>query len=194
MWLDVSDEPPILNGFGEVLGLDVFTVFQVSDGSSGFEYLIVGTGDQAELVNCSNSYQLGPMGWRCATWRRCWDGPASTRRLAERAASMVPDDAESFYRAGAAALQLSGIAPTSGGTQDLAFDENGRLFGVFNLGVIQGAQLVEYDPITGNVINQVAHPSGFVGLAATAIPQPSTSALSALGLLLLALVRWRLKR
>ena len=67
MWLDVSDEPPILNGFGEVLGLDVFTVFQVSDGSSGFEYLIVGTGDQAELVNCSNSYQLGPMGWRCAT-------------------------------------------------------------------------------------------------------------------------------
>lgn len=77
MWLDVSDEPPILNGFGEVLGLDVFTVFQVSDGSSGFEYLIVGTGDQTELVNCSNSYQLGPMGWRCATWRRCWDGPAS---------------------------------------------------------------------------------------------------------------------
>ena len=109
MWLDVLDEPPILNGFGEVLGLDVFTVYQVSDGSSGFEYLIVGTGDQTEFVICSNSYQLGPMGWRCATWRRCWDGPASTRRLAERAASMVPDDVESFYRAGAAALHTENL-------------------------------------------------------------------------------------
>lgn len=91
--------------------------------------------------------------------------PSGIRSLAARGGviysytgmgSMVTFDAVTL-------AQLTGPTPTSHGSQDLAFDEAGRLFGTYQVGATM--HLLEYNPLTLGVINSTSFPAGLSGLA-----------------------------
>lgn len=72
---------------------------------------------------------------------------------------------------GSTLAQTSGIAPTSHPEMDLAFDQAGRLFGTYQISAT--THLVQIDPITRGIINEVTFPAGITGLAAITIPEPA---------------------
>ena len=74
------------------------------------------------------------------------------------------------------------IVGSSSNEQDLAFDQSGRLFGV------QDGTVYEYDPVSLAVLNSMAVGGALNGLVG--IPEPSSSALFVMALLLI-IVRMR---